>query len=54
MAGMQGPVMVGYVVALYASIHFVEGNIITPLVQAEAVELLQFSRSSRLWLLPLY
>ena len=39
MAMMQGPVMVGYVVALYASIHFVEGNIITPLVQAEAVEL---------------
>lgn len=39
MAAMQGPVLVGYVVALYAGIHFVEGNIITPLVQAEAVEL---------------
>ena len=39
MASMQGPVLVGYVIALYAVIHFVEGNIITPLVQAEAVEL---------------
>lgn len=39
MAAMQGPVMVGYVVALYASIHFLEGNIITPPVQAETVEL---------------
>jgi predicted PurR-regulated permease PerM len=39
MASMQGPVLVGYVVALYAAIHFVEGNLITPLVQAEAVEL---------------
>lgn len=39
MATMQGPLMVGYVVALYAGIHFVEGNIVTPLVQAEAVEL---------------
>ena len=39
MASMQGPALVGYVVALYAGIHFVEGNLITPLVQAEAVEL---------------
>ncbi|MGX1349631.1 putative PurR-regulated permease PerM [Bradyrhizobium elkanii] len=39
MASMQGPVLVGYVVALYAGIHFVEGNLITPLVQAEAIEL---------------
>lgn len=39
MASMRGPVLVGYVIALYAGIHFVEGNIITPLVQAEAVEL---------------
>ena len=39
MASMQGPVLVGYVVALYAAIHFVESNLITPLVQAEAVEL---------------
>lgn len=39
MASMQGPILVGYVVALYAAIHFVEGNLITPLVQAEAVEL---------------
>ena len=34
MAAMQGPVLVGYVVALYAGIHFVESNIINPLVQA--------------------
>jgi predicted PurR-regulated permease PerM len=39
MASMQGPVQVGYVIALYAAIHFVESNLITPLVQAEAVEL---------------
>jgi predicted PurR-regulated permease PerM len=39
MASMQGPAMVGYVVVLYAGIHFVESNLITPLVQAEAVEL---------------
>ena len=39
MAAMQGPVLVGYVLALYASIHFVESNLINPLVQAEAVEL---------------
>jgi len=39
MASMQGPVLVGYVIALYAGIHFVEGNIVTPLVQAEVVEL---------------
>jgi len=39
MAAMQGPVLVGYVVALYVGIHFLEGNIINPLVQAEAVQL---------------
>jgi len=39
MAAMQGPAMVGYVIVLYAGIHFVESNIINPLVQAEAVEL---------------
>jgi predicted PurR-regulated permease PerM len=39
MAAMQGPVLVGYVIALYAGIHFVESNLINPLVQAEAVEL---------------
>ena len=39
MAAMQGPIVTGYVIALYAAIHFVEGNLITPLVQAEAVEL---------------
>ena len=33
MAAMQGPVLVGYVVALYVGIHFLEGNIINPLVQ---------------------
>jgi predicted PurR-regulated permease PerM len=39
MAAMQGPILTAYVIALYAGIHFVEGNLITPLVQAEAVEL---------------
>ena len=39
MAAMQGPTIALYVIALYAAIHFVEGNLVTPLVQAEAVEL---------------
>jgi predicted PurR-regulated permease PerM len=39
MAAMQGPMLAVYVIALYAGIHFVESNLITPLVQAEAVEL---------------
>ncbi|MGJ4941052.1 AI-2E family transporter [Bradyrhizobium sp. HKCCYLS1011] len=39
MAAMQGPMLAAYVIALYAGIHFIEGNLITPLVQAEAVEL---------------
>lgn len=39
MAAMQGPMLAVYVIALYAGIHFVEGNLITPLVQAEAIEL---------------
>ena len=39
MAAMQGPLLMGYVVVLYASTHFLEGNIINPLVQAEAVQL---------------
>lgn len=39
MAAMQGPMLTVYVIALYAGIHFVEGNLITPLVQAEAIEL---------------
>lgn len=39
MAAMQGPMLTVYVVALYAGIHFVEGNLITPLVQAEAIKL---------------
>lgn len=28
-----------YVTVLYGGVHFVEGNLITPLIQAEAVEL---------------
>ena len=39
MAAMQGSILAGYVIALYAGIHFAESNLITPLVQAEAVEL---------------
>jgi len=39
MAATQGPMETVYVIAVYAGIHFVEGNLITPLVQAEAVEL---------------
>jgi predicted PurR-regulated permease PerM len=39
MAAMQGPMQTVYVIALYAGIHFVESNLVTPLVQAEAVEL---------------
>jgi predicted PurR-regulated permease PerM len=39
MAAMQGPMLAVYAVVLYAAIHFVEGNLITPVVQAEAIEL---------------
>jgi predicted PurR-regulated permease PerM len=39
MAATQGPVPALYAAALYGGVHFVEGNVITPLVQAEAVEL---------------
>ena len=35
----QGPTYALYVVILYMGIHFVEGNFITPLVQAEATSL---------------
>ena len=35
----QGPMYALYVVILYMGIHFVEGNFITPLVQAEATSL---------------
>ncbi len=38
-AAIQGPMPALYVAALYAGVHFVEGNLVTPLVQAEAVEL---------------
>jgi predicted PurR-regulated permease PerM len=36
----QGPTLPLWVVALYAAIHFVESNFITPFVQAEAIALL--------------
>lgn len=39
MAATQGPLPALYAAALYGGVHFVEGNLITPLVQAEAVEL---------------
>lgn len=39
MAAVQGPTLAVYVVALYAVIHLVESSVITPLVQAEAIEL---------------
>lgn len=39
MAAMQGPMLAVYVISLYAGIHFLESNLITPLVQAESVEL---------------
>ena len=35
----QGPTQAGMVILMYAGVHFVEGNFITPLVQAEATEL---------------
>jgi predicted PurR-regulated permease PerM len=38
-AAVQGPMPALYAAALYAGVHFVEGNLVTPLVQAEAVEL---------------
>lgn len=39
MAATAGPMAALYAAALYGGVHFVEGNLITPLVQAEAVEL---------------
>jgi predicted PurR-regulated permease PerM len=35
----QGPTQAGMVILMYVAVHFVEGNFITPLVQAEATEL---------------
>jgi len=35
----QGPMQAGMVLLMYMAVHFVEGNFITPLVQAEATEL---------------
>ena len=35
----QGPMYAASVIAMYAAIHFVEGNFITPMVQAEATAL---------------
>ena len=35
----QGPIYAASVIAMYAAIHFVEGNFITPMVQAEATSL---------------
>jgi predicted PurR-regulated permease PerM len=38
-AASLGPMPAVYVLLLYAGVHFIEGNLVTPLVQAEAVEL---------------
>ena len=38
-AAVQGPMPALYAAALYAGVHLVESNLVTPLVQAEAVEL---------------
>ncbi len=38
-AAVQGPMPALYAAALYAGVHFVESNVVTPMVQAEAVEL---------------
>jgi predicted PurR-regulated permease PerM len=39
MAATQGPLPAFYALLLYAGVHFVEGNLITPIIQAEVVEL---------------
>jgi predicted PurR-regulated permease PerM len=39
MAATQGPLPAFYALMLYAGVHFVEGNLITPIIQAEVVEL---------------
>jgi predicted PurR-regulated permease PerM len=48
-AAVQGPMPALYAAALYAGVHFVEGNLVTPLVQAEAAELPPFARCSQPW-----
>ena len=35
----QGPLYAASVVLMYAAVHFIEGNFITPMVQAEATSL---------------
>ena len=35
----QGPIYAGSVILMYLGVHFIEGNFITPLVQAEATSL---------------
>lgn len=35
----QGPLEAGWVIAMYAGVHFLEGNFVTPVVQAEATSL---------------
>jgi predicted PurR-regulated permease PerM len=39
MAATAGPAAALYAAALYAGVHFVESNVVTPLVQAEVVKL---------------
>jgi predicted PurR-regulated permease PerM len=39
MAATHGPLPAFYAALLYAGVHFVEGNLITPIIQAEVVEL---------------
>jgi predicted PurR-regulated permease PerM len=39
MAATHGPFPAFYAALLYAGVHFVEGNLITPIIQAEVVEL---------------
>lgn len=38
-AATQGPIPVLYAAALYSGVHFIEGNLLTPIVQAELVKL---------------
>ncbi len=35
----QGPLTAGWVLAMYAGVHFLEGNFVTPIVQAEATSM---------------
>ena len=39
MAATYGPLPAFYAALLYAGVHFIEGNLITPIIQAEVVEL---------------